>query len=65
MKLCRITVLAFKYGDIPKGRRNGYTNVDLENAIEYCQDLIEEGFTDEPMDNFNLKDFISWAKASL
>jgi len=60
--ICRITIVAFIYGDIPKGIEHGYDNWDLENAINYCNGLIEEGFTHEPMDDFNLKDFIVWAK---
>jgi hypothetical protein len=61
-KICRITIFAYLFGDIPKGKENGYDNWDLENAIQYCEELIEEGFTNEPMDNFDLLDFIRWAR---
>ena len=61
-KICRITILAFIYGDIEKGIENGYDDADLGNAINYCEELIEDGFAIEPMDNFNLRDFINWAK---
>jgi hypothetical protein len=61
-KLCRITVLAYLFGDIPKGLENGYEDDDLTNAIDYCEALLEEGLVREPMDNFDLQDFIRWAK---
>jgi len=65
-KICRITILAFIFCDIPKGKEYGYDNWDLENAIQYCKELIEyEKLTYEPMDNFNLKDFIKWAKQKM
>lgn len=64
-KICRITILAFIFGDIPKGKEYGYENDDLKNAIRYCIHLIEDGFIFEPMDNFNLKDFIKWAKKKI
>ena len=62
MKLCRITVFAYQFGDIPKGREHGYEDKDLLNAIEYCNDLIDQGFAKEPMDHFGLQSFIKWAE---
>lgn len=60
-KICRITILAFLWGDVPKGE--GYDNDDLENGIQYCQELIEhENLTHEPMDNFSLAEYINWAQ---
>lgn len=50
-------------GDIPKG--DGYDDWDLENAIEYCRGYLEEGYTREPMDDFDLIDFIDWANKKL
>lgn len=64
-KLCHITVLAYQYGDIPKGIQNGYDNDDLANAIEYCKELQSEGFREEPIDEFDLADFIRWAVAAM
>jgi len=61
-KICRCTILAFIFGDIPKGPENGFDNDDLENGIMYCEELIKyENLTHEPYDNFNLKDYIEWA----
>lgn len=65
MKLCRIAVLAYEYGDVPMGREHGYEEKDLENAIEYCADLLVQGFRYEPMDNFSLTGFIRWANLIL
>ena len=65
-KICRITILAFMFGDIPKGIEHGYDDWDLENGIQYCEELIKyEGLTHEPMDNFDLKKYIEWAKLKL
>lgn len=61
-KICRITIFAFMLGDIPKGKENGYDDDDLKNGIEWCQELIDNGYEIEPMDSFNLKDYIKWAK---
>ncbi len=63
-KICRCTILAFI--DNKSYKKEGYyNNWDLENAIQYCQEYIDEGYTYESMDNFNLKDFIEWAKKEL
>lgn len=61
-KPCRITFLAFIFGDIPMGIENGYDKDDITNSIEYCKYLIEEGYYFEPHDKFNLKNFIDWGK---
>lgn len=64
--LCRCTVTAFIFGDMPKGLANGYDDYDLLNGIAYAEGLIEDyGFTHEPMDGFNLRDYIAWAKRLL
>lgn len=57
--LCGITVQAFIYRDIPKGE--GYEDDDLLNAIMLCEDLLEAGHTLEPIDGFDLREFIAWA----
>lgn len=64
-KICRITILAFLFGNIPKGDENGYNDYDLQNAIQYCEELIADGFKREPMDNFDLKEFIAWANKQI
>lgn len=58
-KPCRIVMLSFIWNENPK--QNGCDNSDIQNVINYCKYLIGEGFENEPMDNFNLKDFINWA----
>lgn len=63
-KICRCTIFAFIDKTSYKKERY-YDNSDLENAIQYCQEYIEEGYVYESMDNFNLKDFIKWAKKEL
>jgi len=60
MSLCRMTVLAFKGHD-----NYGYDSDDLVNGIAYADDLLEIGFTREPHDDFDLRDYISWARARL
>jgi len=62
VKLCRIAVFAYQFGDIPKGQEHGYEDGDLLNAIEYCEDLVDQGLTKEPMDHFGLRSFIKWAE---
>lgn len=63
-KICRLTIFAFI--DHESYKKDGYyDNWDLENAIQYCQEYIDEGYTHEAMDGFNLKDFIKWAKKEL
>jgi hypothetical protein len=60
-KPCRITFMAFIFGDIPKGLEYGYTDWDLEVGADYCQALLEDGYTHEPHDEFDLKGYIAWA----
>ena len=62
-KLCRITVLAYQCEDV--GPRDGYARKDLENGIEFCEDLIEQGYTEEPMDHFSLRGYIKWANMEI
>ncbi len=62
-KLCRITVLAYQFEGI--GPRDGYERKDLENGIEFCEDLIEQGFKEEPMDHFSLRGYIKWANMEI
>ena len=64
-KICRITILAYLFGDIPKGIENGYDDEDLENAIQYCSELKADGFVIEPMDGFSLDKFIEWARVAI
>jgi hypothetical protein len=67
-RLCSIAVWAYRIRDrseLPKGAEHGWDDKDLENAIDYCQQLIEDGYTREPLDDFDLRDFIDWAKTEL
>lgn len=64
-KLCRITVLAFKWGPGQVKPSDGYARKDLVNGIEYCEDLIEQGFKEEPMDHFSLRGYIKWANMEI
>jgi len=46
--------------------KHGYDAWDLENGIQFCEEYIKyEGLTHEPMDGFNLKEYILWAKDKL
>lgn len=60
-KPCRIAFFAFIDGT----EYDGYRKHDLENGIAYCEGLLKEGFKKEPLDNFDLKKFIAWAKKRL
>ena len=68
-KLCRITVFAFIWR--PGLRKlglsvsDGYGRTDLENGIEYCEALIDEGLKKEPMDHFSLRGYIKWANMEI
>jgi len=62
-KLCRITVLAYQFEGV--GPRDGYKRQDLENGIEFCEDLIDQGFKEEPMDHFSLRGYIKWANMEI
>jgi hypothetical protein len=64
-RLCRITYMAFFFGDIPKGPEHGYTDDDLVAGITYCEHLLEGGFTHDPIDKFDLQAYIRWAKEML
>jgi hypothetical protein len=63
--ICRITICAFIFGDIPKGLEHGYTDFDLINGIDYCEGLMEDGFTHDPIDQFSLTDYMAWARRML
>lgn len=62
-RICSVMIQAFQYGDIPKGQ--GYSDYDLENGIQYAEDYLDAGYKHEPMDGFNLREFIAWAKRQL
>jgi hypothetical protein len=64
-KLCRISALAFMWGDIPMAPENGYGPIDLINGIDYCEGLMEIGFANDPIDKFSLSGYIEWAKGLL
>lgn len=64
-KPCRITFLAFIWGDIPKGRKHGWIDHDLEVGIIWADGMIEDGFEIEPMDDFNIRDYRAWCMKNL
>jgi hypothetical protein len=66
--LCGITVWAYRLRDrteLPKGIEYGWDNDALGNSIFHCEGLLELGYTREPMDDFDLRDFITWAKEEI
>lgn len=64
--ICRITICAYVFGDIPMGLENGYTRDDLVNGIDYCEGLMEDyGMTKEPHDGFSLPGYTEWARGLL
>jgi hypothetical protein len=42
-----------------------YTKYDLEKGIDYAEGLITMGYIEEPFYEYNLKNFIIWAKEKL
>lgn len=62
---CQIMVQAFLHPDWNVLKGDGYEDYDLECGIINAEDLLAAGYTLEPMDGFNLREFIAWAKASL
>jgi hypothetical protein len=58
-------MLCFIWGDVPRGRypRRLYSDGDLEDTSDYCQWLIDDGYTHEPHDEFDLAAYIAWAKS--
>ncbi len=42
-----------------------YDDNDIHDGINYAKYLIEMGFVAEPLDDFNLQNFIEWAKQKL
>ena len=58
-KPCRILFFSF----IDNKIYDGFNEYDLVNGIEYCEWLISEGYELEPHDEFNLSEFIIWAKS--
>ena len=70
MSICRLMIADFE------GKRQDlifafgknavyYDRYNLEVAIDYSEDLIQEGYITEPFLDYNLKDFIEWAKKRL
>lgn len=62
-QLCRITLFAFQ--DPRVTREDGYDNRDLDNAIDYFEDLERAGFVEEPMDKIPVKEFLDWARKEI
>ena len=60
MALCKIMVQDFMFAF--GGYGNGYDNYDLERGIDYARWLLSEGFKTEPFHEYDLRNFIRWAK---
>jgi hypothetical protein len=63
MAICRIAMLAYIWKDMPAF--DGYTEQDLRDMIVWCNDMIDQGLTYEPIDRFSLRGFIKWANKQL
>lgn len=64
-KPCRLSFMAYRDNDLSLTFGDAFEVSDLLNGIEYCQWLIAEGWTLEPLDRFSLFGYISWASAIL
>lgn len=62
-RFCQIMLEAFTYRDIPKGE--GYDDYWLQRGIEYCTDYLADGYTREPISDFDLQEFIDWARLKI
>jgi hypothetical protein len=67
--LCHICVDGFLFRDDPNimdfpelATGEGYGECGLENAIDFCQAYLDEGLTHEPIQEFDLREFIEWAR---
>ena len=67
MAVCRLIFFdfAYKIGRISKNGNERYDDLDIYDCIAYAKWLIELGYKDEPHDDFNLQDFVDWAKKKL
>lgn len=67
MSICRVAMMAYMWGDVERGQspRQLYSDDDLRDLIHYADDLMAEGYTHEPMDNFDLLGFREWCKKEL
>lgn len=66
--LCGTTVCAYYIRDrreLPKGAEFGWDDDTLRNSIDYCEGLIEGGLARDPIDDFDLRDFIHWAETEI
>lgn len=67
MSVCRVSMLCYIFGDVPRGEypHRLYSDNDLHDTIDYCKDLIAQGYRKEPHDQFSLRGFIRWARQEL
>jgi len=68
MSICQIMIKDFMYktGRLePILKKWMYSNKDLRIGIQYCLDLKTLGYKKEPYHNYNLDEFINWAKNKL
>lgn len=67
MAVCRLMFLDFMHntGRLSENGVEKYDDSDIHDSIAYAEWLIEMGYTTELLDDFNLRDFIEWAKQKL
>lgn len=67
MGICRVAMMGFMWGDVPRydGGRLLWSDRDLRDMIQWCEDMISEGLTHEPIDRFDLQGFIEWARPQI
>ena len=61
--LCKNTVEAFWFGDVPKGY--WFENRDLENAIIVAEDFLAIGESPLWLTGYDLGEFIRWCRLML
>lgn len=66
MSICRIAMMAYMSGEEWEiSAFDGYTPSDLRDMIQWCRDMLAEGLTHEPHDQFSLEGFIKWTTKEL
>lgn len=64
-KPCRLSFIAFRDKDesltYGEGPLDHFTEANLIDGIDYCRELMAQGYRYEPLDNFHLDGFINWA----
>lgn len=67
MAVCRLMFMDFKnnIGRVCPKFGERYDDYDIVDGINYAEWLIEKGCKHEPLDDFDLNDFILWAKQKI